>query len=337
MHHATRLKNIRFLFIALVLPALVACDAPTAGSNPLPSWNDSASRDEIVSFVSAVTDESGSDYIPPAERIAVFDNDGTLWSEQPIYFQVAFAIDRVKAMAPEHPEWQETEPFKSILSGDLKTALAGGTHAILDIVAKTHGGMTSTEFENVVSDWTSTAVHPASGRRYTEMVYAPMLEMLDYLRANEFKTYIVSGGGIDFMRPWTYDVYGIPPEQVVGSSMKLTYEVRDGTPVLARQPEIEFIDDGPGKPVGIQSHIGRRPVVAFGNSDGDLQMLQWTDGSPYRSLSVIIHHTDGEREWAYDTPSSIGHLDKAMLEANEKGWTVVDMKNDWSKIYPYDE
>ena len=329
--------NFRLASVSILMMALTACTTESSATNPLPSWKDSTSRNEIISYVSAVTDESGDDFVPSAERIAVFDNDGTLWSEQPIYFQIFFALDRIKDMAPDHPEWQAMEPFKSILAGDLDSALAGGTEAILAIVAATHGGITSAEFESLVTEWTNNAKHPTSGRRYTEMVYAPMLEVLDYLRANGFKTYIVSGGGIDFMRPWTQEVYGIPPEQVVGSSMKLEYEVRDGTPLLVRKPEVSFIDDGPGKPVGIQSHIGRRPVMAFGNSDGDHQMLQWADGSPHRSLSVIIHHTDDEREWAYDTPSSIGHLDKAMQEAKEKGWTVVDMKNDWSKIYPYDE
>jgi len=289
-----------------------------------------------VDFVTRATTRGGKDFVPPAERIAVFDNDGTLWAEQPMYFQLAFALDRVKALAPQHPEWKEKQPFKAVLEGDLKTVFAGGEHALLELVMATHAGMTTEEFEKIVTDWITTAKHPKTGRLYTEMVYQPMLELLAYLRANGFKTYIVSGGGIEFMRPWTEKVYGIPPEQVVGSSIKTKFELRDGQPVLVRLPEVDFIDDKAGKPVGIHKFIGRRPIAAFGNSDGDLQMLQWTAAGPGTRLMVLIHHTDAEREWAYDRKSSIGRLDKALDEAQAKGWTIVDMKKDWKVIYPFE-
>jgi phosphoglycolate phosphatase-like HAD superfamily hydrolase len=280
-----------------------------------------------------VTAEGAADFVPEAERVAVFDNDGCLWAEQPMYFQLLFALDRVKAMAPQHPEWKDKEPFASLLKGDLKTALAGGEPAIVDIVMTTHSGMTSEEFDQIVRDWVATAKHPKTGKLYTEMVYQPMLELLTYLRANGFKTFIVSGGGIDFMRPWTEKVYGIPPEQVVGSSGKTKFEMRDGTPVLMRLPEINFIDDKAGKPVGIHHHIGRRPIAAFGNSDGDLQMLQWTCSGPGPHFCLYVHHTDADREWAYDRDSSIGRLDKGLDEAGIMSWTIVDMKADWNKVF----
>jgi hypothetical protein len=272
--------------------------------------------------------------VPADERIATFDNDGTLWAEQPAYFQLFFAIDRVKELAPQHPEWKMKEPFASLLKGNLKGVLAGGEHAMLEIVMATHAGMTTEEFEKIVKDWIGTAKHPVTKRPYTEMVYQPMLELLAYLRANDFKTFIVSGGGIEFMRPWTQEVYGIPPEQVVGSSIKTRFEMRDGKPVLVRLPELNFIDDKDGKPIGINSYIGRRPLAAFGNSDGDLQMLQWTTGGQGSRFALYVHHTDAEREWAYDRDSSIGRLDKGLDEALEKGWTVVDMKQDWKRVYP---
>ncbi len=306
-------------------------------ADPLPSWKDTAPKKAIVTFVEQVTRESSPSFVPVAERIATFDNDGTLWAEQPMYCQLAFALDRVKALAPQHPEWKTKEPFASLLKGDLKSALAGGEKTILEIVMATHAGMTTEEFEQIVRDWVASAKHPKTGRLYTEMVYQPMLELLDFLRANGFKTYIVSGGGIEFMRPWTEKVYGIPPEQVVGSSIKTKFEMRDGKPVLVRLPEINFIDDKAGKPVGINSHIGRRPIAAFGNSDGDLQMLQWTTAGTGVRLALIVHHTDAEREWAYDRTSSIGHLGKALDEAQAKGWTVVNMKNDWKIIYPFEK
>jgi phosphoglycolate phosphatase-like HAD superfamily hydrolase len=272
--------------------------------------------------------------VPPAERIATFDKDGTLWAEKPMYFQLLFALERVKELAPQHPEWKDQEPFASLLKGDLKTALAGGDKALLEIVMATHAGMTTAEFEKIVEDWLATARHPTTKRPYTEMVYQPMLELLAYLRANEFKTFIVSGGGIEFMRPWSEAIYGVPPEQVVGSSVKTKFEMPDDGPVLVRLPEVSFIDDKEGKPVGINSHIGRRPIAAFGNSDGDLQMLQWTTGGQGARFGLLVHHTDAEREWAYDKDSAVGRLDEALVDAEAKGWTVVDMKQDWKAVYP---
>jgi hypothetical protein len=309
----------------------------TAAADPLPSWNDGAAKQAIVGFVNKVTSEGSSEFVPVPERIATFDNDGTLWSEQPMYFQFFFAIDRVKALAPRHPEWKTTEPFKSILAGDMKSVLATGEKGMLAIIAATHTGMTSVEFESIVKQWAETARHPKTRRLFTEMVYQPMLELLAYLRANGFKTFIVSGGGIDFMRPWTERVYGVPPEQVVGSQGELRFELRDGVPVLVREPKVALIDDGPGKPVGIQRNIGRRPIFAFGNSDGDQQMLEWTTSGDGARFAGIVWHTDAQREWAYDRKSQIGHLEKALDEAKEKNWTLVDMKKDWKRIYPFDQ
>jgi phosphoglycolate phosphatase-like HAD superfamily hydrolase len=300
----------------------------------LPGWADGASKRALVSFVTATTTPGGPDFVPPAERIAVFDNDGTLWAEQPVYFQLAFALDRVKALAPRHPEWKEQEPFASLLKGDMKAALAGGEHAILEIVMATHAGTTTAEFEDVVRQWMATARHPKTGRPYTSMVYQPMLELLAYLRDNGYRTFIVSGGGIEFMRPWTEAVYGIPPEQVVGSSIRTKYEVRNGKPVLVRLPEINFIDDKEGKPVGINQHIGRRPILAFGNSDGDFQMLEWVTSGPGPRLGLLLHHDDAAREWAYDRESSIGRLARGLDEAGKRGWQVVSMKNDWTGVFP---
>ncbi|MES2476965.1 MAG: HAD family hydrolase [Verrucomicrobiota bacterium] len=303
-------------------------------AEPLPSWNDTGPRKAIVSFVEKVTKEGSPDFVPPAERIATFDNDGTLWAEQPMYFQLLFALDRVKVLAPQHPEWKEKEPFASLLKGDVKGALAGGEAAIAQIVMTTHAGMTTEEFDQIVKVWLATARHPVAKKPYTEMIYQPMLELLAYLRSNGFKTFIVSGGGIEFMRPWTEKIYGIPPEQVIGSSGKTKFEMVDGMPVLLKLPEINFIDDKDGKPVGIQSHIGRRPIAAFGNSDGDLQMLQWTAAGKGPRFCLLVHHTDADREWAYDRVSHIGKLDKALDEAKAKGWTVVSMKDDWKTIFP---
>jgi hypothetical protein len=341
----------RALFSALgVLPTLAtlgsisvlaeAGDSPSAAPGDLsppnlPSWNDTASTNAIVAFVERVTKRGSPDFVPEAERIATFDNDGTLWAEQPLYFQVLFALDRVKTLAPQHPEWKTKEPFASLLRGDVEGVLAGGEKAIVPIVIETHTGMTADEFNQIVTGWIATAKHPVTKRLYTETVYQPMLELVAYLRANGFKTFIVSGGGIDFMRPWTERVYGIPPQNVVGSSGKVRFELRDGKPVLLRLPEIDFVNDGPGKPVGIHEHIGRLPIAAFGNSDGDLQMLQYTMGGSGARFALIVHHTDAEREWAYDRTSSIGRLDKALDEAHAKGWTVVDMKNDWKTIFPF--
>jgi len=325
------IKACIFGFILTFIGTVAAQDA-----DPLPSWRNGASKQAITHFVQEVSTTGSSGFVIPAERIAVFDNDGTLWSEQPIYVQLAFALDRVKALAPLHPEWKQEQPFKAVLEGDLKTVMSGGEHTVLELIMATHAGTTTDEFAQIVQDWLDSARHPKTGRPYTDMVYQPMLELLAYLRGNGFKTYIVSGGGIEFMRPWAERVYGIPPEQVIGSSIKTKYELRDGRPVLVRLPEINFIDDKGGKPVGINQHIGRRPIAAFGNSDGDLQMLQWTSAGDGARFGLLVHHTDAEREWAYDRKSPIGRLDKALDDAPAQGWTVVDMKNDWTVIYPYE-
>ena len=329
------MKKISGRIAAALLSAVaaIAFAAPVSGADPLPSWNDTASRRAIVEFVEKVTQEGSPDYVPAPERIATFDNDGTLWAEQPMYFQAFFVVDRVKALAPQHPEWTTQEPFASVLKGDMKTALKDGEKALLEMVMATHAGMSTAEFEQIVKDWIATAKHPKTGRPFTEMVYQPMRELQAYLSANGFKTYIVSGGGIEFMRPWTEKVYGVPPEQVIGSSIKTKYEIRDGKPVLVRLPEINFIDDKDGKPIAINQHIGRRPIAAFGNSDGDLQMLQWTTAGAGPRFALIVHHTDAEREWAYDRKSHIGQLDKALDEAQARGWTVVEMKRDWKTVF----
>ena len=331
----TRKRIFTVLTLGFVLLFGGLATAQTVDS--LPSWNDGKAKQSIIAFVAKVTKAGTPDFVPSAERIATFDNDGTLWAEQPMYFQLLFAIDRVKALAPQHPEWKDKEPFASLLKGDVKGALASGEHAILEIVMATHAGMTTEDFEKIVKDWIATAKHPTTKRPYTEMVYQPMLELLAYLRANDFKTFIVSGGGIEFMRPWTEKVYGIPPEQVVGSSIKTQFEMRNGKPVIVRLPELNFMDDKEGKPIGINSHIGRRPIAAFGNSDGDLQMLQWTTSGQGPRFALYVHHTDAEREWAYDRESSIGRLDKGLDEAKAKGWTVVDMKRDWKVIFPHEK
>ncbi len=305
-------------------------------ADPLPSWNDGPAKQAIMEFVRTVTDKSNPNYVPPEQRIATFDNDGTLWSEQPTYFQFFFVFDRVKALAPQHPEWRERQPFKAVLENDIQALAASGEKGLMELAMATQTGMTSGEFEKMVKDWITTAKHPRFNRPFTDLVYQPMIELLAYLRENGFRTYIVSGGEADFMRPWTEKVYGIPPEQAVGSSVKLKWEVRDGKPVLMRLPEIDFVDDGPGKPVGIHKFIGRRPLAAFGNSDGDLQMLQWTAAGEGRRFMLLVHHTDAEREWAYDRQSPIGRLDKALDEAQRRGWTVVDMKKDWKKVFPFE-
>jgi phosphoglycolate phosphatase-like HAD superfamily hydrolase len=312
----------------------LAVARPAPAQDPLPSWNDGAAKKAITEFVSKATKTGGPEFVEPRERIAVFDNDGTLWSEQPIYVQFAFAMDRVKALAAQHPEWKEKEPFKSVIAGDPKGLAATGEKGVLEVIVATHSGQTTEEFAKTVQDWIATAKNPITGKLYTEMVYQPMLELLAYLRANGFETFIVSGGGVEFMRPWTERVYGIPPEQVIGSRGKLKYELRDGKPVLLKLPEVDLLDDGPGKPVGIQQGIGRRPVMAFGNSDGDLAMLQWTTSGAGPRFALLVHHTDGEREVAYDRQSSIGKLDKAWDEALAKGWTVVSTKDDWKTIFP---
>jgi hypothetical protein len=330
-------RTIRILVASALVCALALTNTFAAADESLPSWKDGKAKQSIIDFVSKVTKAGSPDFVPPTERIAVFDNDGTLWAEQPMYFFLLFALDRVKELAPQYPEWKDKEPFASLLKGDVKGALAGGEHAILEIVMATHAGNTTEQFEKIIKDWISTAKHPTSKRLYTEMVYQPMLELLDYLRANGFKTFIVSGGGIEFMRPWSEKVYGIPPEQVIGSSIKVKYEMHEGTPVLVRLPELNFFNDKEGKPIAIHQQIGRRPIAAFGNSNGDLQMLQWTTAGQGTRFALYVHHTDAEREWAYDRKSSMGRLDKGLDEAQAKGWTVVDMKQDWKVIYPYEK
>jgi hypothetical protein len=332
MNQSNRRTFVGLAAAAIALAATVAC-----AKDPLSSWNEGPAKEAIVAFVAKVTKRDSPDFVPPAERIATFDNDGTLWAEQPMYFQLIFALDRVKVLAPQHPEWKDKEPFASLLKGDMKRALAGGERAMLEIVMATHAGMTTAEFEQIVKDWTVTAKHPRFNRPYTECVYQPMLELLAYLRANGFKTFIVSGGGIEFMRPWTEGVYGVPPEQVVGSSIQTKYEWRDGKPVLVRLPAVNFIDDKAGKPVGINSHIGHRPIAAFGNSDGDQQMLEWTQAGGGPRLMMLVHHDDAQREWAYGAKSKIGTFsDALMAEAKKNGWTVISMKSDWNRIFPFE-
>lgn len=319
----------------LILFATVSMAAThTFAADPLPSWNDTAAKQAILQFVERVSKEGSTDFVLPEDRIATFDNDGTLWCEQPMYVQLAFALDRVKALADRHPEWKTRQPFQAVLENDLPALMKGGEKGLVELIMATHAGMTATEFERTVLDWLSTAKHPRFQRPYTECVYQPMLELLAYLRGQGFKTYIVSGGGVEFMRPWAEKVYGIPPEQVIGSSIKTKYELRDGQPVFVRLPEINFIDDKVGKPVGIHQFIGRRPIMAFGNSDGDYEMLEYVTTSPKPSFGLIVHHTDGEREYAYDRQSPIGRLDRALTDAPQRGWTVVDMKADWKQIFP---
>src|SRR5882724_641191 len=333
--------NRRVLLSAMaLLPALSGSLRPIsalAQTDALPSWNDGPAKTSITEFVARVTAQGGPDFVAPAERIAVFDNDGTLWVEQPMYVQLAFALDRVRAMAPLHPEWTDKQPFKAVLEDDMKTLAESGERGLVELVLVTHAGMTTDEFAKIVSDWLATARHPRFKRPYTELVYQPMLELLAYLRANGFKTLIVSGGGIEFMRPWTERIYGVPPEQVVGSSIKTRFEMKDGAPTLFRLPEINFIDDKTGKPIGINEHIGRRPIAAFGNSDGDLEMLQWTTlGASGARFGLIVHHTDAEREYAYDRQSHFGKLDVALDAAAVNKWTVADMKKDWKRIFAFD-
>jgi len=325
--------------IVWTLALLVAPMSPGQADEPLALWNDGAAKKAIIDFVAKVTKEGSPDFVPPAERIATFDNDGTLWCEQPMYFQVLFAFDRIKATAEKHPEWKDKEPYKSVLAGDLQALSSQGEKALLEIISATHAGMTVPEFHAIVQDWMRTARHPRFDRPYNQCIYEPMVELLQYLRAHDFKTFIVSGGGIEFMRPWVTTAYGIPPEQVVGSSGVVKFELQDGKPVLLKESNVEFIDNGPGKPVGINHFIGRRPIMAFGNSDGDLQMLQYTTisgpGEPPRpSFGLIVHHTDAEREYAYDRNSLVGRLDKALDEAPTRGWIVVDMRRDWKTIFP---
>jgi hypothetical protein len=320
--------NTFIISIAILLSAALAY-----AQDPLPLWNDTAPKKAIVAFVEKVTKEGSPDFVPPNERIATFDNDGTLWAEQPMYFQFLFAMDRIKALAPQHPEWKTKEPFKSALAGDMKGLLASGEKSLMEVMARTHAGMTTAEFDQIAREWFKTARHPRFKRPYNEMVYQPMLELLAYLRANGFKTFIVSGGGVEFMRAFAPETYGIPPDQIVGSMGKLKYEMRDGQPALIKLPQVLFIDDKAGKPEGIQSFIGQRPVFAFGNSDGDQQMLEWTAGGRGARFMALVHHDDAEREWAYDRKSHIGTLDKAWDEAMAKGWIVLSMKDDWKTIF----
>jgi phosphoserine phosphatase len=319
-----------FVLLAAVIASVARAQAP----DPLPSWNDGAAKQAVVAFVRATTTPGLSSFVPPAERIAVFDNDGCLWAEQPVYFQLLFAIDRVKALAPQHPEWKTTQPFKAALEGDMKALAAAGEKGLLQLVMASHAGNTPEEFQQIVRDWLATARHPRFKRPYTELVYQPMLELLAYLRASGFKTFIVSGGGIEFVRAWSEKVYGIPPEQVVGSSIETKYEVRNGVPTLVRLPAIDFIDDKAGKPVGISRHIGRRPIAAFGNSDGDFQMLEWTTAGPGARFGLLVHHDDAEREYAYDRQSHVGRLARGLDEAAARGWVVVSMKRDWNRVFP---
>jgi phosphoglycolate phosphatase-like HAD superfamily hydrolase len=318
---------------ALAIVAL-ASSALHAQQDPLPSWNDTAPKRAIVSFVERVTNPAAAEFVPPAERVATFDNDGTLWAEQPVYVQLQFVIDRVQALADERPEWRTQQPFAAVLESD-RAALGGlGERELMQLLTATHSGMTTEEFGATVAEWLARARHPTTGRPYTQMIYQPMLELLRYLRANGFKTYIVSGGGVDFMRPWTERVYGIPPEQVIGSSGGLELSVRDGQPVLLKTPEVHFVDDKEGKPIGIERHIGRRPLMAFGNSDGDLEMLQWTMAGAGARFALLVHHTDAQREWAYDRESHVGALSAAWDEAVERGWTLVSIADDWATVFP---
>jgi len=320
----------------VVLVLWLLCVLRSHAADPLPSWNDTAPKRAILAFVERVTREGGSDFLPLAARVAVFDNDGTLWCEQPMYVQVAFAVDRLKALVPQHPEWRRRAPFRKLFEAGPDRLVSISEADLLEIIKVTHTGMTTDEFAAVVRDWITTARHPRTGRLYTEMVYQPMLELLTYLRGQGFRTFIVSGGGAEFMRVWADQVYGVPPDQVVGSTFKTKYEVRDGTPVIVRLPAVDFVDDLNGKPVGIQKFIGQRPVMAFGNSDGDFQMLQWTTSGPGPRFGLLVHHTDPVREYAYDYPSAVGQLDVAFKAAPQAGWTVVSMKDDWGRIFPFD-
>lgn len=328
------------LSVLTAMPVLIGPLRPSvalAQSDPLSSWNDGSAKSSITSFVARVTSQGGADFVAPGERIAVFDNDGTLWAEQPMYVQLAFVLDRVRMFAPQNPGWKTRQPFKAVLDGDMSALAASGEQGLMQLIAVTHAGMTSDEFARIALEWLATARHPRFKRPYTELVYQPMLELLTYLRANGFKTYIVSGGGVEFMRPWTERVYGIPPEQVVGSSIKTTFEMRDGRPTIFRLPQINFIDDKSGKPIGINQQIGRRPIAAFGNSDGDLEMLQWTTMSGGPRFGLIVHHTDAEREFSYDRQAHFGKLDKALDAATANQWTVVDMKRDWKKVFQFQD
>jgi phosphoglycolate phosphatase-like HAD superfamily hydrolase len=331
-----RLFPVGRAYLAMMLFCLLGAPVTALAQQVLPSWADGQTKTAIVDFVKAVTTEGGAKFVPVVDRVAVFDNDGTLWSEHPVYFQLAFAIDRVKALAPQHPEWKENEPYKSLLAGDMKGLAASGEKGLMELMMETHANMSTDEFNKLVTEWFATAEHPRFKKHYYELTFLPMRELLDYLRANGFKTYIVSGGGIEFMRPMTERMYGIPPEQVVGSSIVTKYMLKNDVPSLMREAKIDFIDDGAGKPVGINSRIGRRPIFVAGNSDGDYEMLRWSTAGEGPRLGIIVHHTDGAREYAYDKDTHFGRLDKAMTEAPGRGWILVDMKNDWKTIYPFE-
>jgi phosphoglycolate phosphatase-like HAD superfamily hydrolase len=327
-------SGLKFLLTGFVAIFAVCICSVANAADPLTSWNEGPARKAILEFVAAVTDQSSKDYVAPAERIAVFDNDGTLWVEYPMYTQALFAFDRVKALAPQHPEWKTTQPFKGVLEGDMKAVGATGMKGLMEIVMATHSGMTAAEFEQEVSNWLASTKQKKFNRLYTELIYQPQLELLDYLRANGFKTFIVSGGGIAFMRPISEKTYGIPPEQVVGSSIVAEFQVKDGKPALVRMPKIDFINDKAGKPVGIYEHIGRRPILAFGNSDSDMQMIEYTMAGEGRRMGLFVHHADADREYAYDRKSHVGTLDKALDQADANDWIIVDMKKDWKKVFP---
>lgn len=332
----TKIRTFRNdLLCCLVLFCLFSRSAILRAADPLPSWNEGTAKASVTAFVDRVTTVGSAQFVPAEERVAVFDNDGTLWSEQPLYFQLAFAIDRVHELAAQHPEWKTQQPFQAVLEGDQTALLQSGKAGLMQLLMATHAGMTTEEFAATVDEWIRTARHPTLGRPYNQLVYQPMLELLDYLRANGFRTWIVSGGGVEFMRVWAPRVYGIPPEQIVGTTIRTEFRIRNGEPVLVRLPEIDFIDDKAGKPVGIHKFIGRRPLAAFGNSDGDLQMLQWTMAGAGERFALYVHHTDAQREWAYDRESHIGQLDQGLDEATAHGWTIVDMRRDWKTIYPF--
>lgn len=318
------------------LPLLLLLTLPALAGDPLPSWNDGPSKKQIVDFVQAVTVEGSKDYVKPAERIAVFDNDGTLWTEQPAYFEVLFAFDEIKRLAPQHPEWKTTQPFQAVLEGDHQALAASGMQGLLKILGATHTGISTEAFIDNAKNWLKEARHPKTGRPFDKMIYQPMLEMLDYLRSQQFKTYIVSGGDTAFMRAFAEVVYGVPPEQVIGTNFVTQYQLKNGTPQILRTAQLAHNDDGPGKPESIDAIIGRRPILAFGNSDGDLQMLQWTAAGSGKRFMGLVHHTDAKREWAYDRESQVGRLDKALDLAKASGWTVVDMASEWRRIYPFE-
>jgi phosphoglycolate phosphatase-like HAD superfamily hydrolase len=344
MKSMKRLDFTIFFIIVTLLWFMAGCSTvveKNAGelsneTNPLPSWNEGNTKSSIIDFIEAVTNENSEYFIPMADRIATFDNDGTLWSEQPAYFQLFFAIDRIKSLAPQHPEWKNEQPFKAVLENDMKALAESGEKGMFELVLVTHAGMTAEQFRSIVKDWVSTAEHPVKHVPYTSLVFKPMMELLKYLRANDFKTYIVSGGSVDFMRPIIPVPYGIPPEQIIGTTLKTEYDYNNGNPVINRLPELDFIDDKEGKPVNINKIIGKKPVFCAGNSDGDLAMMQWTASNSYKSFMLYVHHTDSVREWAYDRESHIGRLDKGLDQALRDNWTVVDMEKDWKVIYPFE-